>query len=307
MARRALIVGDNYPGTSAQLSGCVNDAQHMAAYFRDQGFDDLTILLDTQATKAAIERELGRLVGSLTGRDLGVFYNSGHGTQGSVSLSPGASAVKHEGIVPSDYRTAGIIWDQHVRDELAYVHGDARMVVIMDTCFSGGMYRLAPPLTDHYRRVRYLPPEEWLRDADIEAEWERLAGGLEGPLDENYERQFVLNDIARVASQRVDKAFPVLLLAASQPNQVSWCAEIGGVPQGAFTYALLQVLTGHGPDGDQRTPSTYRQLMYGGKDLAGVTTVRAVHPGWLPAADLADQDPALYGTTGRVRWPLFEA
>lgn len=319
--RKALVVGDNYFG-SAQLSGCVNDARHMTAYLEAQGFDEITVLLDAQATKAAIEGHLKSLVLGLTGRDLGVFYDSGHGTQGSVSLSPGAPATKHEGIVPYDYRQAGIIWDQHLRNTLSLVDDDARFLAIMDTCYSGGMYRLAPPISDHYRRSRYLPPDEWLRDVDVEAELSRIVPELveatsneaRSSLTDPWARELVLEQIAQVADQRVDKAYPVVLLSASQPNQVAWCADITdpetgqSVPQGAFTFALLQVLRGHGPGGnDQRIPTTYRQLMYGGRDLAGVTTVRKSMPGWLPAADLADQDPALYGTAGRVTWPVFAA
>jgi hypothetical protein len=278
----------------------------MCAYLEEAEFDEITVLLDGQATKAAIEDHLEDLVDGLTGRDLGVFYNSGHGTQGSISLSPGAPASKHEGIVPYDYWQNGIIWDARLRELLAPVDPDARMVTIMDTCFSGGMFRLAPPITDHYRRVRYLPPDEWLRDVDVAAEVDRLTGVKAETWDRA--REFVLDEIAKVADQKVDKAYPVVLLSASQPGQVAWCADIDGIPQGAFTYALLQVLTGHGPDGiDQRIPTTYRQLVYGGRDLAGVTTVRKSNPGWLPAADLADQDPALYGSPGRVTWPIFQA
>jgi hypothetical protein len=308
MARRALIVADNYPGTSAQLSGCLNDGLHMQALLRDQEFDDITTLLDSQATKAAIKRELDRLVDSLTGRDLGVFYDSGHGTEGSISLTPGAPAVKHEGIVPYDYRQAGIIWDQHVRDTLGRIEREARMVVILDTCFSGGMYRFAPPLTDYYRAVRFLPPDEWLRDVDVEAEVEAAEAGGEEFADRDAERQYVLDEIAAVAGQRVEKAYPVLLLAASQAGQVAWCADINGVPQGAFTYALLEVLAGRGRAGrQQRLPRHYLEWMYGAKDLHGVVTVRANRPGLLPSSDLADQDPTLHGTPGRVTWPILQA
>lgn len=310
MARRALIVGDNYPGTSSQLSGCVNDATQMRDYFTAQGFDDLTVLLNRDATKDRIERELDRLVGGLTGKDLGVFYDSGHGTQGSMSLAPGQPATKHEGIVPYDFRTAGIIWDAHLRELLTPVDPDARLVVIFDTCFSGGMYRLAPPISDHYRRARYLPPAEWLRDEDLLTEARKILpeGIRDIGLDRDDQLELVLSQIRGVADQRAVKAYPVLLLSASQPNQVSWCAEVNGRPCGAFTYALGEVLEGRGPGGnDQPVPGNYRQVMFGGRDLAGVATLRASRPGWLPSVDLADQQPDLYGTDWRTRWNLFQA
>lgn len=315
--RKALLVGDDYPG-GPQLSGCRNDKRHQQRYLEQLGFDEIVGLENEQCTKAAIEDGLAELVGNLTGADLGVFYNSGHGTEGSISLTPGAPAVKHEGIVPFDFRRNGIIWDQHLRDTLSLVDDDARMVVILDTCFSGGMYRFAPPLTDHYRAVRFLPPDEWLRDVDVEAEADRLAeDGQFGIHDYDEKREFVLEQIAAVADQKVAKAYPVLLLAASQAGQVAWCAEMpspldphstGGVAQGAFTYALLEVLQGRGRGRRaQRQPRHYLEAMYGAKDLHGVVTVRGTRPGLLPSSDLADQDPTLHGTPGRVTWPILQA
>lgn len=314
MARKAFVCGDDYPGGPA-LSGCANDAHHMAAYLEAQGFDEVTVLLDRECTKWAIERGVDRLVSGLDGDDLGVFYNSGHGTEGSISLTAGAPAIRHEGIVPFDYRQKGIIWDEPLRAQLAEVDDDARMVVILDTCFSGGMYRFAPPLSDHYRAVRYLPPEEWLRDVDVDAEIDRLAehaGGVRlaesAAETEDARREYVLDQIRKVADQKTDKAYPVLLLAASQPGQVAWCAEVDGVAQGAFTYALLEVLQGRGrAKRAQRRPRHYLEAMYGGRDLHGVVTVKANRPGLLPSADLAGQNPTLWGTPGRVRWDVLAA
>lgn len=50
MKKRALIVGCNYPGSSAPLRGCVNDAHTMRALLVEHfGFDpaDITLMLDT--------------------------------------------------------------------------------------------------------------------------------------------------------------------------------------------------------------------------------------------------------------------
>lgn len=50
MKKRALIVGCNYPGSSAPLRGCVNDAHTMRSLLVDHfGFDpaDITLMLDT--------------------------------------------------------------------------------------------------------------------------------------------------------------------------------------------------------------------------------------------------------------------
>lgn len=52
MAKRALIVGCNYPGTDATLRGCVNDAHTMQSLLTKHfGFSpgDITMMLDTDA------------------------------------------------------------------------------------------------------------------------------------------------------------------------------------------------------------------------------------------------------------------
>ena len=50
MAKRALLVGCNYPGTNAELRGCVNDVHTMTSILQTHfGFAaaDMTIMLDT--------------------------------------------------------------------------------------------------------------------------------------------------------------------------------------------------------------------------------------------------------------------
>lgn len=47
--KKALLIGCNYPGTKAQLNGCVNDALNMKKMLMDQyGFQeaDITLMLD---------------------------------------------------------------------------------------------------------------------------------------------------------------------------------------------------------------------------------------------------------------------
>lgn len=305
--RKGLIWTSNYPGIAgAQLGGCDHDGAHMQLYLESLGFDQVTRLRDQEMTRQAMIDQLTLAVHDLTAADLLVVHYSGHGTEGSIALTPGAPAVKHEGLVPYDFRQHGILWDATLRDLLARAHPRARVVVILDSCFSGGMYRFAPAIFDQYRAVRYLPPEVWLRDVDIQAEVEAADAG-ELLVEPTLARQFVLEQIDRVAGQTVDKAYPVVLLAASKAGQVAWCAEKDGEAVGAFTTALLKVARGERPDGTTTTPpKSYLELMYGSARRQGVTTIRADRPGWLPAPD-ANQDPTLHGTPGRVRWEPWAA
>jgi hypothetical protein len=305
--RKGLIMTTNYPDVpGAQLLGCDHDGDHVEGYLESLGFDEIVRLQGREPTWKAIVDQLTWHVSQLTGKDLLVVHYSGHGTQGSIALTPGAPAVKHEGLVPYDFRQRGILWDATVRDILGRAHPHARVVVILDSCFAGGMYRFAGPLFDAYRMPRYLPPDVWLRAVDVQAEVEQ-ADEAELLVAPDLARQFVLEQIERVAGQQVDKAYPVVLLAASKPDQVAWCAEKDGEAVGAFTTALLAAARGQRPDGTVTTPPrTYLELMYGSAHRQGVTTIRADRPGWLPSPD-ANQDPTLHGSPGRVRWELFAA
>jgi hypothetical protein len=280
VARRAFITVDDYPGIpGAELAGCANDGRHVAEELDRHGFDDIHLLVNEQDTRAALTGGLEAFVAGLGPDDLGVWHRSSHGTQGAVQGDPTEPDDRREGIVPYDFRTAGIVWDDEIRNLLALAHPRSRVVVLMDTCFSGGVDRMAAAVTDHYRRVRYLPPAAWLPGT-------------------GEERERALAAVRAVAGQPAPKAYPVLLLSACQAQQVAYCADIDGEAQGAFTWAALKVLR-------EREPGSYREWMYGSRQRPGIVAVND-RGGLLPSVD-APQTPVLHGSRGRVRWPVLEA
>lgn len=110
MAKRALLVGCNYPGTKAELHGCVNDVSRMYKSLVDRfGFGEsyITVMVDTdkrsvQPTGANIKKVLGRLIDESNPGDILVFHYSGHGTQvPDESGEPGDTGLD-EAIVPTD-------------------------------------------------------------------------------------------------------------------------------------------------------------------------------------------------------------
>ena len=82
--KRALCVGINdYPVAGADLKGCVNDAKAWAALLIDH-FDfepqNVTMLLDAQATKQRVLEEVDKVLAGTKKGDVIVFTNSSHGT-----------------------------------------------------------------------------------------------------------------------------------------------------------------------------------------------------------------------------------
>lgn len=94
MAKRALLVGCNYPGTQCELKGCVNDVDRMRVLLVQRfGFrnDEILQLVDDdpssrQPTGANIRQCLAKLIQGVRPGDAIVFHFSGHGTQVLNSL-----------------------------------------------------------------------------------------------------------------------------------------------------------------------------------------------------------------------------
>lgn len=110
MAKKAVLIGINYPGTKAELRGCVNDVRRMHKCLVERyGFseEDITILIDTdesstQPTGKNIRRALADLVGSADSGDVLVVHYSGHGTRLPAETGEDDDTGYDECIVPCD-------------------------------------------------------------------------------------------------------------------------------------------------------------------------------------------------------------
>lgn len=223
--RKALFVGVNsylnYPGSN--LHGCVNDAHDMAeAYTKLLGFTtaDYKILVDAQASKAAIMAELQAMVaGAKSGQyNHLVFSMSSHGTQ---LPDKGGDEADHydEAFCPYDLAAIGGQWDpKHVivddelHDLFTQLPPGVLMEVYLDTCHSGTGLKAMDLMPG--RRPRYIaPPSPQACDRVLPL----MARGLR----------------RRLAERATKNA---ILFAACRDNQTSADAYIEGQYHGAFTY-----------------------------------------------------------------------
>ena len=110
MAKRAVLVGCNYPGTKAELHGCINDVNRIhKSLIQRFGFaeSDITILIDTdrqhrQPTGANIKRSLHNLVSEARPGDVLFFHYSGHGVRLPAETGEDDDTGYDECIVPCD-------------------------------------------------------------------------------------------------------------------------------------------------------------------------------------------------------------
>jgi metacaspase-1 len=269
--KRALTIGINYVGTSAQLAGCVNDAKDWAAVLGGRGFD-VTLLLDAQATRANMLESMADLVAETGPDDLAVISYSGHGSW-QVDRDGDEPDRRDEVLCPVDYARSGMLSDDDLYRVFTSGHRWARVVFISDSCHSGTVNRLAPALTlaratdtryvseEAYRSARFLAPSEWLDE------------GLVGQ--------------ARRVEHAPARGRPrpsALLLAACSDVEVAYDAWFDGRANGAFTYAALAAL--------EENPATYRDWQRGIRSR-------------LPSVDY-QQTPQLTSGSGQRRWTVFE-
>jgi Caspase domain/N-acetylmuramoyl-L-alanine amidase len=160
--RRALCVGINrYPTPKHQLAGCVADAQMWADALTRLGFT-ASLLLDEQATREAIDRELLALVNSSVAGDVIVFQYAGHGTH-VPDLNGDDEDGEDEALCPVDFATGALYIDDDVAAAFARIPDGVNMTCFMDCCHSGtnSRFGVGTPPTEGSRsgkdeRKRYV-------------------------------------------------------------------------------------------------------------------------------------------------------
>jgi len=232
--KRALCVGiNNYPLNGADLKGCVNDAKAWAALLIGHfGFEpkNVTMLLDSQATKKKTLAEVDKLLAGATKGDVLVYTNSSHGTY--VADTNGDESRYDEAICPYDLKK-NLIIDDELRARFTTLPEGVHLTVISDSCFSGSVTRGDLMPTPDDRRRRFINP--------------RALGLPE------------IDGVRRKAKPRSSDLFPErtmheLLVSGCRDNQYSYDANIDGTYHGAMTYFALQIIT----DADYKL--TYQEL-----------------------------------------------
>jgi hypothetical protein len=220
MTTKALCIGINdYPGTSNDLSGCVNDARDWSSELTGRGFS-VRLMLDKEATRAAMVEAISSLITTAVKGDTLFITYSGHGTWVPDSSGDEPDG-RDEALCPYDLATAGALLDDDIHALFAQRPAGVRIVLISDSCHSGSVTRgQEEDIDPGMPRIRFMPPEAWMpRDQLPPA---RLS-----------------STIPRAGFTR---AGGDLLLAGCQDTEYSWDTSFRGRPNGAFTYYALKTL-----------------------------------------------------------------
>ncbi|CAN7128989.1 unnamed protein product [Brassica rapa subsp. narinosa] len=144
MAKKAVLIGINYPGTKIELKGCVNDVHRMHKCLVDRyGFSekDITVLIDTddsytQPTGKNIRNALSELITPAKPGDVLFVHYSGHGTRVPLEEGEEDDTGFDECIVPCDMNP---IPDDDFRDLVDQVPSGCKLTFVSDSCHSGGL------------------------------------------------------------------------------------------------------------------------------------------------------------------------
>jgi hypothetical protein len=223
MSKRAVCFGINdYPGTNADLSGCVNDVKDWSGVLGANGFGVKTFY-NEECRKAVMVEAIGNLItDSLPGDTLVIQY-SGHG-----SFVPDLDGDEPDGVdeclCPHDY-TNGMLLDDELNKLFKMKPEGANLLFLSDSCHSGTVSRFVPSLQGPTNKIRFLPPSTFLSK-------EALASI--GTVRRNF--------MQTMTSKLLQTKAPALLIAGCQDTEYSLDCFFRGRPNGAFTFHALQAL-----------------------------------------------------------------
>jgi len=232
----SLLVGiDSYPKPYA-LQSCTSDVEKISSYLsalhkNDTDGSSLSCraLLNAQATKQNIVKELELTIPNLTDDDLFLFYFSGHGV---IEESLGRFKDDHNGTLQScvcyhnelDERNF-LLSNKEIRYLLGRCTTKAHVIALFDCCHSGDITRSVPSLEEGEFRVKALP----------------------GKFPQRQYDEFIFHDLVKeetFQSSDFNQVFTdgsFMAISACMPNQSAWENRDGGV----FTSFLLETLQGH--------------------------------------------------------------
>ena len=223
----AVCVGINEYKEISSLEGCVNDANHFYTNLVARGGwlpGNMTKLTDSKATKSAIRKAISNYAAKAVSGDTFIYNHSSHG--GQISGTDTYLCVYDE--VYEDDSTAYNDWE--VAADLQKFAAGVKVVVIVDACHSGGLFRDA--------QAREAA------NADLAANWD-FAGRVSTIMEENraarlargergVEKTLAASEIGWVtAAKYSESSYDGGYYADNQQGGVFMCAGTEGWMSGA--------------------------------------------------------------------------
>jgi hypothetical protein len=154
-AKKALLVGINYTGTSNELYGCINDVNSIKERISTKGFTSINTITDLttkKPTRDNILREFKSLLVNSKAGDLLFFLYSGHGSY-ALDRNGDEADGYDELIVSSDSKS---ISDDELKTIIQQnLKQDVTLFAMFDSCFSGSVLDLRYHYMDSLNYDKY--------------------------------------------------------------------------------------------------------------------------------------------------------
>jgi len=216
--KTALVIGINYTGTSAALTGCINDANNYKKILTEWGYD-VTIMTDGSSgslypSKQNIINQIANKIASLVAGDSLVICYSGHGSRVTDTNGDEVSG-KDSVIVPINYSSSGYLVDDTLRSLFSQAVTGSKIFAVFDACNSGSICDLR---YNHFDTSYRQDPGE--KNGD------------------NIFRQSVITN-TRYADTNAD----IISLSGCKDDQLSYETVLSnGARSGALTFFLLKYI-----------------------------------------------------------------
>ena len=303
------------------LSGCVPDARHICTNITERGEwkpENVTLLLNSGAKKTSIRSAITRVAAKAVPGDVFLYYHSSHG--GNTS-----SANDSLDVFLCTYNAN--YTDAELAADLAKFQSGVKVVVMVDACNSGGLFksldgdedaisttgaRGSATLTDLQD-----PPERSGSSRAIDNDAVATSFGLAGRVSAAIDAIRAGESRRRGAARGIDSS-EIGWITAADYNQYSWDNDAG--TGGVFTDAALAGWTyGYCDDrdyGDEDCYADFYELWNFAKDFAtgkaqsgedhtdaqcaNADVLRSVRAGWVGDRETATDDPPRFRPIGTI-------
>lgn len=142
--KQAVLIGINYKGTNAALSGCINDTHNVKKMLLEQyGYEEKNIKMLTDETEIKPTRDniittlidLALELNTNDTNEVWIHY-SGHGAY-VPDLNGDELDGQDEVLVPIDYHQNGMITDDMIKYILKKINRKLNVMIVFDCCHAG--------------------------------------------------------------------------------------------------------------------------------------------------------------------------
>ena len=237
----------SYIGSSSWLSGCVPDAMHMFTNATERGSwrdnPTLQVLTNALGTKAAIRAAISNYAALAVAGDTFLYFHSSHGgnnaSDGYTNYTKSVYLCTYDG----DYS------DTELAADLAGFATGVKVVVMVDACFSGGLFKSATGTRTRLPATGTFDLADRVSQIMATDRADKIARGVKG-----VDKTITTNEIGWVT--------------AADYWQYSWDGDNGG----AFTEAAVEGWTNGACDnatyGNQDGYANFYELWNYAKDIA---------------------------------------